>query len=219
MKRSFKIGLLKRKQKRLQPRLRKFWSLYSSEVRYLSTKKYQRLKSLFRQKLFTMRKFKFLFGFYKTAHAKKFISSTPKFSRSLAQRLIASKLFLKLDNFLVRLGFFKSVYEAKQYIRNGAVFVNGKPVRSSLSILKKNDIVMIHPSAKEKIWENLRNRVYKLLGKRRKYYRRRRKRFKACVHFRNFSQFEINYKLLTIIVIQDTLSNSDSVLSFPYKVF
>lgn len=221
MKRSFKIKLLKRKQKYLTPRVRKNWCLYSPETRYLSTQKHNRLRSLYKQKLISLRKFKFLFGFFKTKSVQNFIGKLKRKKKRLLLRMCISMLFLKLDVFLFRLNFVKTIYEAKQLIRIGAVYVNGTKIQNSSYCLRKGDVLMIAPLFRKKILNTLSFKAQKILGtrwKRKKKFRLRWRRFAPCIQFRNFSQFEINYKLLTVVICKTTLSNTDTVLSFPYQI-
>ena len=170
-----------------------------------------------------MRRFKFLFGFYKTARANFFLKSMFKKKIGLFRRVLISKLFRKLDVCLVRFGFVNTIYAAKEFIRNGFVIKNGSTVKSSSVILNKGDVIQLHPSTHRKVLHNLRFRALGFMIARRKHFRNRNKRrkrfkFKPCVYFRSFSQFEINYNLLTVVVVQNILSNSDSVLSFPYQL-
>ena len=55
----------------------------------------------------------------------------------------------RLDNFLIKAGFFKSKQAARQFIVHGHILVNGKRVDIPSFLVKENDVVSIKTESKE----------------------------------------------------------------------
>ena len=60
-------------------------------------------------------------------------------------------LELRLDNVLFRTGFAASRNQSRQWVRHGHVLVNGKRVTIPSYVLRKGDVVEIHPKAQKMI--------------------------------------------------------------------
>lgn len=178
-----KAGLLLKK--RVQP-----LTFFSPALTYLSSKSPSKLKKYFQTNLVNTKRFKLLFGFYRTTLLRKFkqhrLIKSSVSRRCLKEIEFCSLVERRLDLILYRLGFVATVYEAKQLISHGKVKVNNLPSACFSRLLKKGDIISFEPS------------IYLLLDKQIKNQIKIRPFF-----FTTFSNLEVNYKTFKIIFLSN----------------
>ena len=87
-------------------------------------------------------KVRFYYGFFKEKQFKNIYKKAKEHKSNFDKNLI-SILESKLDIVLVKMGFVRSIFEAKQLINHNKVLVNNKIVNRSLFFLKNNDVISI----------------------------------------------------------------------------
>ena len=156
-----------------------------------------KLTQIFATSLQTNRRIRLLFLFAKQAKLKAFLSKAVKSSRSSGrvskENLLCSLIECRLDMLLFRLGFAKTLYQSRQFIRHKKVLVNDVCQKNSFFILTRGDIITFDPAIDEQILKNLATIDNKLSS--------------------HFSNVEINYRILKIIFLKQFLSGR-SLLKF-----
>jgi small subunit ribosomal protein S4 len=73
--------------------------------------------------------------------------------------ILVQLLEIRLDSFLYRSGFARSLYQAKQFISHGHILINGKKVDISSFQVKVNDVLTIKEKSRklQDIQDNIRN--------------------------------------------------------------
>ena len=173
------------KQKRLR--------FFSPDFVYLNPKINNKIKDSYQIFFTNRRKFKLLFGFPKTSNFKKMLNKSllknKKTNYFLKEQEFCSLLECRLDFLLFRLGFAKTLFEAKHLIAHKKVFVNGIINRSYTKQLKKGDIISFHFSAKNFILKRLTNEL-----------------INRDFFFSTYDNLEVNFKLGKIVVLNEKIN-------------
>jgi ribosomal protein S4 len=153
--------------------------LHNTSFFSLSVTKPNYVKNQFRDKLFVIRQLKKKLGVSSFSFFNKLKNQN---SKHFVLDNLLKIYFKRLDLLLVFIGFYNSLYNARQNILHKKVYVNNKKVTSSNYLLKKGDIITISGS------KNV-----------------------SSLSTTNYScEFcEINYKILTCIILSSSLKQSD----------
>jgi small subunit ribosomal protein S4 len=73
-------------------------------------------------------------------------------SKGITGELLLQFLERRLDNIVYRLGFAASRNQARQFVRHGHIFVNGKRVNIPSFLVKKGDEVSIKPKSRKNVF-------------------------------------------------------------------
>jgi ribosomal protein S4 len=191
------FSLKKHRTVRKKSRLR----FFSPDFIYLTSKFSKKLEEEFKKTLLNKRKLKLFFGFQKTTLLKNFLDKVlfKKFNNSLKESLFCSLLERRLDVILYRLGFVKTLFEARHLISHKKVFINDFLIKSCSHILKKGDIISFTPSSKifikKRLLEELKVRNF---------------------FFATFDHIEINFQMLKIIVLAEKINLSRQIQHYSF---
>lgn len=154
-------------------------------VHVAAPKKKTKKWSLFALKNIYYKKISLFFGFRKVADFFKIYSSARRLSKA---NLFAVFLMLegRLDNFLMRLNLFPSIYFIKKFIEHGNVFVNNKVINYSAYNLNFNEIVSFNKRYYKKLYFFIKSQL---------------KRRKVIINLPPF--IEADYKLLVAMLIRN----------------
>lgn len=146
-----------------------------------------KVKDKFRNQLFFSRQLKRKLGLRIFRHFKRL---QPKKAKYFLLNEFFKLYFMRLDLILVRAGFFKSIFAARQAILHKKIYLNGKIVTFSNYLLKKGDVVCMkerHPI------------IY----------------LEDCPKILNYSAtfFEVNYTLMALVILKSSLTQSDLILN------
>jgi len=176
---------------------------FSPDFAYLKSKGSNKIEESYEISFLNHRKLKFLFGFPRTSLLKKFITQDllkKKSSFFLKENEFCSLLELRLDFLLFRLGFVKTLYEAKHLIAYKKVFVNDNLNSSYTQRLKKGDVISFESEAKSLILKRL---IGELANR--------------DFFFSTFGNLEVNFKTSKIIVLTEKIKFSQQL--HHYSVF
>jgi len=168
--------------------------MFSPDMRYLNSKRINKLEKYFHSQLDERRMLKYFFGFYRTALLQKVLKDNKTRSQLLNHSLIelelCSRLERRLDVLLYRLGFVPTLYAAKQLIAHKKVRVNNFANSSFSRLVKKGDIISFDLLTQLKLQKHLY------------------KKFKTSnlLNLTNSNQIEINFKTLRIIVLTNKIN-------------
>lgn len=154
-------------------------------VHIAAPKKKTKKWSLFALKNIYYKKVSLFFGFRKVANFFKIYRLACKLSKDNA---FAVFLMLegRLDNFLMRLNLFPSVYFIKKFIEHGNVFVNNKIINYTSYNLNFNELVSFNKKYYKKLYFFIKSQL---------------KRRKVFVNLPSF--IEADYKLLVAMLIRN----------------
>lgn len=137
------------------------------------------LKNIYYKKVSLFFGFKKVGNFFKTYHFNKSVFGSNSFAVFLM-------LEARLENFLMRLNLFPSIYFIKKFIQYGNVFINNKVINYASYNLNFNEIVSINKAYHKNIY----------------YFIKSRLKFKKV--FINYPSFiEVDYKLLVATLIRN----------------
>jgi ribosomal protein S4 len=176
---------------------------FSPDFVYLNSKISNKIKDSYQISFMNRKKLKLLFGFHRTSLLNKFLKKEflkNKISQySLKENEFCSLLERRLDVLLFRLGFAKTLFEAKHLIAHKKIFINGTVISSYTKKLQKGDIISFAPSAKTLILKRLLEEL-----KIRDFF------------FNTFDNLEINYKTLKIIVLNEKINFSKQIQHYSF---
>jgi len=154
-------------------------------VHIAAPKKKTKKWSLFALKNIYYKKVSLFFGFRKVVDFFKVYSSARKLSKA---NVFAVFLMLegRLDNFLMRLNLFPSVYFIKKFIEHGNVFVNNKIINYPAYNLNFNEIVSFNRKYSKKLYFFIKSQL---------------KHRKVIINLPTF--IEADYKLLVAMLIRN----------------
>ena len=161
--------------------------LINPEFTLLFQKRKNFIKDNFRSNLFIVRQLKQKLGVSSLFYYKKL----QKKAKHLNVNLFLKKYFLRIDIILFNLGFFSSLYSARQAILYKNIHINGQAITKINYLLKKGDIIQINKNLNGVLVQNL-----KLINYTSSYY-------------------EVNYKILTIIILSSNIHQSDLIGKLP----
>jgi ribosomal protein S4 len=176
---------------------------FSPDFSYLNSKTSNKIKDSYQTSFINRKKLKLLFGFHRTALLNRFLkkellkNKTSQYS--LKENEFCSLLERRLDVLLFRLGFAKTLFEAKHLIAHKKICVNGNVISSYTKKLNKGDIISFVPSAKSLILKRLLDEL-----KARDFF------------FNTFDNLEINYKTLKIIVLNEKINFSKQIQHYSF---
>lgn len=137
------------------------------------------LKNIYYKKISLFFGFKKVADFIKTYHFNKSVFGSNSFAVFLM-------LEARLENFLMRLNLFPSIYFVKKFIQYGNVFVNNKTINHTSYNLNFNEIVSINKAYHKNIYYFIKSRL------------------KSKKVFINYPSFvEVDYKLLVATLIRN----------------
>jgi|TARA_B110001469_G_C9604243_1_gene300312 ribosomal protein S4 len=178
---------------------------FSPDFVYLNSKFSDRVKDEFQTSLLNKRKLKLFFGFQRTALLKKYLHKNlykKKSSQCVLREInFCSRLERRLDFLIFRLGFVKTLFEAKHLIAHKKVFINNVANKSYTRILKKGDIISFDSSIKHL----LRKRLSEELSERK-------------VFFDTFDNFEINFKTFKAIVLAEKIDLAKQLQHYSFSL-
>lgn len=199
-----------KKYKIIQARLKKHrvgrkFRIFSPDLHYLSSRFASRLKRKFHDDLLERKKLRFLFNFRNASSLKK--SMQIEFNKNLDSPFVSEELEFcsllerRLDFVFHRLGFVSTFFEAKQLISYKNVYVNGCFNTGFSYLLKKGDVISFNPLTKEKIKKSLRNKIRKV-----------------PFYLSKFSNIEVNFQMLKIIVLTEKFNASAQMLYYLFSL-
>lgn len=137
------------------------------------------LKNIYYKKVSLFFGFKKVSDFFKTYHFNKSVFGSNSFAVFLM-------LEARLENFLMRLNLFPSIYFIKKFIQYGNVFVNNKTINYGSYNLNFNEIVSVNKAYHKSIYYFIKSRL------------------KSKKVFINYPSFvEVDYKLLVATLIRN----------------
>ena len=113
----------------------------------------RRKNFLYSNKLLAKQKMKAFYGCSKEYQFKGFFKKRNNYKSSIFGFQIA--LERRLASALFRLGFVKTIYQARQWILYGKIYVNNKQIRQTNHIIKNGDLITVHPSIQKYVYLNI----------------------------------------------------------------
>lgn len=164
---------------------------------YLNSKKGVKTRRFFSRRMSALKLLKFQCNYFKDSIFNKILFSVQKLKEDNKILKFLSKLSRKVDVVLFQAGFCSSKYVAKQLISHKKVYINDRPLRSSNYLLKRGDILSLDTS----IIPELKTIFF--LNNLKKFY--------------SIDHLEINYNLFKMIVLSNTISTRNSILTYSQK--
>jgi len=162
---------------RVLPKIKKIKVVNPTFNLLLKRKNY--IKDIFKNKLFFIRQLKYKLGLPTVAYY-----NALKKTNSLD---FFKAYFRRLDIILFNLGFFHSLYGARQAILHKNIYINGQVITKHSFLLESGDIV-----------KSLRPTSFFV-----------RSKYKLTAY--NGEYYEINYKILTCVILSSSLSQFDFI--------
>ena len=172
---------------------------YPVETQYISTKFSEKISQDYNSKLQNLRKFKYLYKFSKTSTLKNLIKKQKKKNSwsFLKEKELFSLFENRLDLILYRLNLVSSLFEAKQLISHGKVYVNGKINRNYSYSLTKGNIISFKKSTeatfKDRLLFSFKN-----------------------VNFYSYDNLEVCYKTFKIIILTEKIDSKKYLQHYSY---
>jgi len=167
---------------------KKTTQFYLPSLVYLATNSVINLNKQFKLYLTMLRKFKLYFGFYKTSSFKKILKKdfmqNTKIRHFLKEIELSSILERRIDIILYNLGFVNSLFEAKHLISHKKIAINNKICSAYSHLVKKGDVISFENNTESNIKKQFLNQ-----------------KNKKRLSFNTYSNVEVNYKLLKIIIL------------------
>jgi len=113
----------------------------------------RRKNFLYNNKLLAKQKMKAFYGCSKEYQFKNFFNKRNKYKSSVFGFQIA--LERRLASILFRLGFVKTIYQARQWILYGKIYINNQKITQTNYIIKNGDLITIHPSIQKYVYLNV----------------------------------------------------------------
>lgn len=197
---------------KIRPKVKKFKKLfidftpnkkffYPVETQYISTKFSEKISQNYNSRLQNLRKFKYLYKFSKTSTLKNLINKHLKKNKNSWSFLKEKELFSlfenRLDLLLYRLNLVSSLFEAKQLISHGKVFIDGKINRNYSYSLTKGNIISFKKST-EAIFKD------RLISSSKNFY------------FYSYDNLEVCYKTFKIIILTEKVDSKKYLQHYSY---
>lgn len=163
----------------------------SSLIKTIKTK-----KVFFRSMLYQKQLFKILYKISSEKQLKKLLRQSYK--RKKARQAFYSLIQRRLDFFLLRIEYARSLETARFLIKNNFIFINNRIITQHNYLIKCNDVLSIDYRLRKYIYLNLLRKK-----KRQILYKKKRRRRKKRNILRLPKIFEINYRTLDVILYND----------------
>ena len=199
-----------------KPKLKKYLKLkifekknkkhfFSPDLLYLSPKNLIDFENFFTDFLTNLNKARLLLGFHKRFTLKKVLKNKIKNKKVLKKRVkelqFCSLVERRLDILLFRLKIVSNLFEAKYLIAHKKIKVNNANNKTFSQLIKKGDIISFVPSIEIKIKKKIDLQIRHL-----DYF------------ISNFSNVEINWCILKIILIKNDINLFEQVQFYSFSL-